>query len=140
MDALTRMFQWWNQAFTAADGFTEEAFGQYWTEDAELAVNGRVSARGLPALAAHFRSIQARVPEVEIMLPLTIAEQHGDRIFTSHYVRVVADGKQLWEQVMGFAVVRDGRLARVEFTGADIDPAAETPRPLSAAAAAVITG
>ena len=38
---LVRMFAWWNDAIKDPDGFTEEAFRLYYTEDAAIIINGK---------------------------------------------------------------------------------------------------
>src|SRR5690349_20984743 len=109
-DILVDMFVWWNAAYQQKDGFTEAAFGKYFTPDAVLRVNGRDRSRGRADLAAHFRTIQARTEMVEIELPFIdeFASARGDRIFTHHFVKAREHGKESRERVMGYAVIRGG--------------------------------
>ncbi len=117
-DALSRMFGWWNGAICDPQGFTEDAFRQHFTEDAQLIVNGSVSAQGIAALTAHFRRIQARVDAVEIELPFRECFSTGDRIFTYHFIRSHIGGELQVLRAMGYAVVRDDKLALVHLTRA----------------------
>lgn len=114
-DVLIDMFVWWNSAYKHSDGFTEEAFARYFTPDAVLRVNGEDRCKGLAQWAAHFRDIQAKTEMVEIQLPF-IAEfesTSGDHIFTHHLIKAREHGKESWERVMAYAVVRDGRIALI---------------------------
>lgn len=120
MDTLSTMFRWWNAAFCNPKGFTPESFAHYWTDDAELIINGRPAVKGLEALAAHFVGIQSRVEQVEIILPFEMVHQTDNRIFTWHYVRVLNNNKRSVEQVMGYADLIDDRIQAVNFTGVDL--------------------
>ena len=116
-DVLVDMFVWWNAAYKQKDGFTEAAFGKYFTSDAILRVNGSDRSRGLADLAAHFRNIQARTEMVEIELPFIdeFASASGDRIFTHHFVKAREQGKESRERVMGYAAIRDGKISLINF-------------------------
>jgi molybdate-binding protein len=116
-DILIDMFVWWNAAYKQKDGFTEAAFGKYFTSDAILRVNGSDRSRGLADLAAHFRGIQARTEMVEIELPFIdeFTSASGDRIFTHHFVKAREQGKESRERVMGYAAIRDGKISMINF-------------------------
>lgn len=116
-DVLIDMFVWWNAAYKQKDGFTEAAFGKYFTSDAILRVNGSDRSRGLADLAAHFRDIQARTEMVEIELPFIdeFASASGDRIFTHHFVKAREKGQDSRERVMGYAAIRDGKISLINF-------------------------
>lgn len=118
---LVDMFRWWNEAFYADDGFTAENFARYYAEDAVMLVNGARRGTGPAELAAHFRNVQADRDEVEIMLPFLEGFNSGDRTFTSHYVRSLRGDDETWEHVMGYAVVRDGRISLINFVGVPAD-------------------
>lgn len=122
-DILIDMFVWWNAAYQQKDGFTAAAFAQYFTPDAVLRVNGRDRSRGLAELAAHFRDIQARTEMVEIELPFIdeFTSARGDRIFTHHIVKAREQGKESRERVMGYAALRDGRIALINFVSVPED-------------------
>lgn len=122
-DALSRMFTWWNAAYREKDGFNDAAFRQFWIEDAELIIDGKVSAKGIADLTRHFRAIQARVPSVEIVLPFQMEFSSGNRIFTWHYIRSVVDGKVHCMQAMGYADVVDGKIALVHLTRTELKTA-----------------
>jgi hypothetical protein len=114
-DVLTEMFVWWNSAYKQPDGFTEQAFARYFTADAVLRVNGVDRCKGLAQWTAHFREIQANTERVEIQLPFIdeFESPSGERIFTHHLIKAREHGKESWERVMAYAVVRDGRIALI---------------------------
>lgn len=116
-DVLTRMFRWWNDAYTKPDGFTAQSFGQYFTSDAVMQINGKVSAKGLDDLAAHFRMIQRRTQKVKINLPFRAAfsSPDGSKIYTYHTIDAEENGKPAKEMVMGYAEIRDGKIALINF-------------------------
>lgn len=123
-DALTRMFVWWNAAYKDTNGFTKAAFEKYFTPDAVMRINGRDSAVGSQDLADHFRQIQARTEAVEIELPFLETFQSPDhkRIFTYHVVTAREKGENSRELVMGYADIRDGRIALINFVSAPPAP------------------
>jgi len=114
-DVLIDMFDWWNSAYKQPDGFTEQAFARYFTADAVLRVNGVDRCKGLAQWTAHFREIQAKTEIVVIQLPFIdeFESPSGDRIFTHHLIKAREHGKESWERVMAYAVVRDGRIALI---------------------------
>ncbi len=118
---LVDMFRWWNDAYNEDDGFTAENFARYYTEDAVMLINGNRRGTGPAELAAHFRNIKANSEEVEIMLPFLESFNSGDRTFTAHYVRSIRGGPEQWEHIMGYAVIRDGRIALINFVGVPAD-------------------
>jgi SnoaL-like domain len=123
-DALTDMFVWWNSAYKRPDGFTPAAFAQYFTPDAVLRVNGVDRCKGLAEWSEHFRKIQASTDMVEIELPFIdeFESPTGERIFTHHFVKAREHGKDSRERVMGFAVVKDGKISLINFVSIP-DPA-----------------
>jgi hypothetical protein len=116
-DVLIDMFVWWNSAYQHPDGFTEETFARYFTPDAVLRVNGEDRCKGLAQWVTHFREIQAKTEMVEIQMPFIdeFKSPLGDRIFTHHLIKAREHGKESWERVMGYALVRDGRIALINF-------------------------
>ena len=124
-DALTDMFVWWNAAYKRPDGFTPAAFAQHFTPDAVLRVNGVDRCKGLAQWAEHFRAIQASTEMVEIELPFIdeFASPGGDRIFTHHIVKAREHGKDSRERVMGYAIVKDGKISLINFVSV-AEPAA----------------
>ncbi|MXP29281.1 hypothetical protein GRI58_10660 [Porphyrobacter algicida] len=123
-DELTKMFRWWNEAYTKPDGFTAEAFGQYFTDDAVMRINGHESARGLEDLASHFREIQKKTDMVKINLPFiaSFTSPDGSKIYTYHTLDASADGKPSHEMVMGYAELRGGKIALINFLNMDGEP------------------
>jgi limonene-1,2-epoxide hydrolase len=123
-DPLSRMFRWWNEAFKRSDGFTPEAFSQYFTDDAVMRINGTDRAHGLVDLAARFRMIQKNVEAVEIKVPFVEAfsSPDGSKIFTYHLEEAVEKGKTSHSMVMGYAEIRDGKIALVNFMSVEGQP------------------
>jgi len=119
-DVLVDMFVWWNAAYKQKDGFTDAAFAKYFTDDAILRVNGSDRSKGLKDLAAHFRDIQKRTEMVEIVLPFIdeFPSPAGDKIFTHHIVKAREGGKDSAERVMGYAAIRGGKIALINFVSA----------------------
>ena len=113
---LVRMFAWWNEAMKDPDGFTEEAFRDYYTEDAAIIINGNERVRGIKPMVEHFRRIQANTEYVEIVLPFEqeFESASGDRIFTYHLIRARADGVDRRSHLMGYAVLGDGKISLVD--------------------------
>jgi ketosteroid isomerase-like protein len=116
-DVLIDMFVWWNAAYKQKDGFTEAAFAKYFTPDAIMRINGSDRSKGLKDLASHFRDIQKRTEMVEIELPFIdeFTSPDGDRIFTHHIVKAREKGADSAERVMGYAAIRDGKIALINF-------------------------
>jgi hypothetical protein len=109
------MFAWWNEAIKNEDGFTREAFGRYFTDDARIIVNDVVLVQGLDPMAEHFRGIQQRTESVEIVLPFEEGFREGGKIFTYHLIRARENGVDRLSHVMGYAIVEDGKLALINF-------------------------
>jgi ketosteroid isomerase-like protein len=126
-DPLVAMFVWWNAAYLQKDGFTAEAFGRYFTDDAVMRINGKDRCKGLEDLAQHFRDIQAHTEMVVIDLPFIdeFTSTNGDRIFTHHFVRAREHGEESRERVMGYAVIKDGKIALLNFVSVP-DPVSGT--------------
>jgi ketosteroid isomerase-like protein len=116
-DPLVAMFVWWNAAYKQKDGFTTEAFSRYFTPDAVMRINGNDRSKGVADLARHFRDIQARTEMVVIDLPFIdeFTSASGDKIFTHHFVRALEHGTESRERVMGYATIRNGKIALINF-------------------------
>jgi hypothetical protein len=116
-DPLVAMFVWWNAAYLQRDGFTAEAFGRYFTADSVMRINGKDRCKGLEDLAQHFRDIQAHTEMVVIDLPFIdeFTSPSGDRIFTHHFVRAREHGEDSRERVMGYATIKGGKIALLNF-------------------------
>jgi hypothetical protein len=113
-DVVSRMFVWWNAAFKDPEGFTPQAFGRYFTN----------RAQGLTDLAARFRMIQKGVEAVEIKVPFVEAfsSPDGSKIFTYHLEEAVEKGKSSHSMVMGYAEIRDGKIALINFLSMEGQP------------------
>ncbi|MXO67058.1 hypothetical protein [Altericroceibacterium endophyticum] len=120
-DVLTKMFQWWNTAYKNPEGFTPEAFGTYFTDDAVMRINGKKRVSGLDDLATHFRKIQADTDKVVINLPFirSFSSPDGSKIFTYHSIDAAANGEDSNELVMGYAEIRDGKISVIDFLSVD---------------------
>ena len=123
-NVLVRMFAWWNGAMKDPNGFTEEAFRRYYTEDAAIIINGSERVRGIKPMVEHFKRIQERTESVEIVLPFEEGFESGDRIFTYHLIHAREDGADRLSRVMGYAVIEDGKISLVDFLGYE-QPTAE---------------
>lgn len=114
-NVLERMFAWWNGAYKDPDGFTEQAFRRYYTEDAAIVINGDERARGIKPMVEHFRRVQKNNESVEIVLPFEEGFASGDRIFTYHLIRARSEGADRLSRVMGYAVVEGGKISLINF-------------------------
>ena len=123
-DPVSKMFLWWNAAFKDPQGFTPEAFAQHFTEDAVMRINGTTRAKGVVNLAARFRKIQASVQAVEIRVPFVEAfsSPDGSKVFTYHLEDAIEDGKPSHSLVMGYAEIRGGRIALINFLSMPGEP------------------
>jgi limonene-1,2-epoxide hydrolase len=123
-DVLSRMFIWWNQAFKDPEGFTPEAFGRYFTDDAVMRINGTNRAKGLKDLAARFRMIQSKVDAVEIQVPFVTVfpSADGSKLFTYHLETSIEKGKPGRSMVMGYVELRGGKIALVNFLSVEGEP------------------
>lgn len=120
-DPLTAMFAWWNDAIKTPGALTPEAFGKYFTDDGAIIVNGKVFAKGLPALSAHFEKIQAAGGSDEIVLPFMKTFRSGNDIYTYHIIRIERNEEKTCLLVAGHAVVRSGKLAEVTLVRTKVD-------------------
>ncbi len=136
-DALTRMFSWWNGAITTPGAFTEEAFGQYFTEDTVLILNGKVSSQGIAELTRSFQNIQAEAEIVRIVLPFEESFAEGNRIFTHHFIFSIRNGVESCLRAMGYAELRDGKIARIHFVRVPYEPVESIDEGCAATSAAV---
>ncbi len=139
-DVLIGMFEWWNEAYHDPDGFTPEAFARYFDDDAVMVINGNARGPGPVAIARHFRGIQAAIDEVEILLPFRERFDAGPRSFTYHYTRAEVDGQTRYSRVMGYALVRDGRIALIDFVNLPIEGAPPPPLGVEGSADARLLG
>jgi hypothetical protein len=115
------MFNWWNQAFLDPEGFTPEAFGQHYTGNAELTVNGQLRGTGLDALARHYRRLQQEFESIQMELPVIDGFCCGNRAFVQCVTRAVRAGQTVREEAMAIATVSAGKIARLEVIGRRLD-------------------
>ncbi|MDA5193958.1 nuclear transport factor 2 family protein [Govanella unica] len=115
---ITQMFRWWNEAYTDPNGFTPEAFSRFYTDDAELIVNGNSRGKGLQALSAHYQRIQAAVPLAQMVLPVDDDFATTDRAFVHcHEQAKRADGTEKLSECFAYAEVRDGKMSVLRVVG-----------------------
>ena len=122
-DVLSRFFVWWNDTFKKPGGYTAEAFGQWFTPDATLVLEGKEVIRGLDGWAAHFQRIQAGGGDVEIVVPFKTVFRSGDHIYTYHVIRSRRDGKVACSLAAGHAVLKGDRIASIVLVRSTLDPA-----------------
>lgn len=82
--------------------------------DAAIVLNGKQSAKGIPALVGQFQHILASSESVEIVLPFREGFVGGNKIFTYHFIRSKRDGRRECLRVMGYALLHDGKIALVD--------------------------
>jgi len=116
------MFNWWNEAIATPGSLTEQAFLNYYTEDVVLILNGKVSSTGIAELTKSFQGIQANSQAVKIILPFEDLFIEGDRIFTHHFIYRHRDGIESCLRAMGYADLRDGKIARIHFVRVPYEP------------------
>ena len=121
---LEDMFVWWNAAYLDEEnGFTREAFSRFYTDDAVMRINGRVTVRGIDNMVERFRGIQQRTEAVEIIVPFEekFISREGDKIFTYHLARSRENGQEQdsYGQIMGYAEVRNGKISVIDFVSID---------------------
>lgn len=121
---LTAMFIWWNEAFKTPGAFVRSGFEQHFTEDAAIVINGIERVRGIDNMVKHFQRIQGEADMVDMMVPFEeeFVSADGSRIFTHHYIRSSHNGEQSMAQLMGYAVVEEGKLSYIHFVSADKKP------------------
>jgi hypothetical protein len=122
LDVLQRFFQWWNATFKVPGGYTAEGFGQWFTPDATLVLEGKEVIRGVDAWATHFQKIQAGGGDVEIVVPFKTVFQSGDRIYTYHVIRSRRDGQVACSLAAGHAELRGGKIATIVLVRSTLDP------------------
>ena len=120
-DVLSRFFVWWNQTFKQPGGYTAEAFGQWFTPDATLYLEGREVIRGLDGWAKHFQRIHGGGGEVEIVVPFKRVFQSGNRIYTYHVIRSRREGKVACSLAAGHAELRGGKISTIVLVRSELD-------------------
>jgi ketosteroid isomerase-like protein len=125
-NVLVQMFAWWNSAIKDPNGFTEQAFRHYYTEDAAIVINGSERVRGIKPMVEHFKRIQQRTESVEIVLPFEEGFESGNRIFTYHLIHARENGVDSLSHVMGYAIIENGKIAFVDFLAYEPPTANET--------------
>jgi hypothetical protein len=122
-DVLQRFFVWWNDTFKVPGGYTAAAFGEWFTPDATLVLEGKEVIRGLDGWAAHFQKIQSGGGDVEIVVPFKEVFQQGNRIYTYHVIRSRRDGKVACSLAAGHAELAGDRIATIVLVRSPLDPA-----------------
>ncbi len=130
IDILSRMFIWWNGAFTLPGSYTEEAFSAFFTSDATLTLNGRRSITGVVQWAERFQDIQALGGEVEIVVPFKVVFTAEDKIYTYHVIRSRRAEGVGCMLAAGHATVRDGLIASIDLVRSELTPEQRRLEPL----------
>ncbi|MBV7257496.1 hypothetical protein KCG44_11930 [Pacificimonas sp. WHA3] len=123
-NVLVDMFAWWNEAIKDEDALTEDAFSRFFTADAAIVVNNKVSVQGVANMVPHFRRIHSQVDEVEIVLPFEMGFESGDKIFTHHVIRARDKGSAVvnTSELMGYALLKNGKIEYIHFLSMDTGP------------------
>lgn len=108
---IVRMFTWWNAAYKSKDGFSPEAFADFYTPAGQLVVNGMLRATGPDELAKHYGAIQDAIENVEMVLPLAEGFHCGNRAFAHVYERVTDAGAKVDREAMCYAVLEGEKIA-----------------------------
>lgn len=130
IDILSRMFIWWNGAYTVPGSYTEEAFSAFFTPDATLTLNGRRSITGVAQWAERFQDIQALGGEVEIVVPFKVVFAADDKIYTYHVIRSRRTEGIGCMLAAGHATVRDGLIASIDLVRSELTPEQRRVEPL----------
>lgn len=120
---LERMFHWWNEAYPVKGSYSPEAFSRFFTDDAVMIIDGVAKAEGLDGLSRNFNAIQNSVDHVEMVMPPIETFSSGDRIFTYHKELVRHNGKDSVAYIMGYAVTRGDKIAKIDFINMNPDAA-----------------
>ena len=127
LDPVSQMFSWWNEAYKIPGAYTEEAFGVYFTDDAELIIDGRLVTRGVAGWAKHFQAIQADGGEVEIVVPFKEVFRAENKVYTYHLIRANRAGVAMRMLAAGHAIMRDGKIASISLVRTVLDPSMPDP-------------
>jgi hypothetical protein len=122
-DTLSKFFVWWNKTYKVPGGYTAESFGQWFTPDATLVLEGKEIIRGLDGWAAHFQRIQSGGGQVEIVVPFKQMIQRGNVIYTYHVIRSRRDGKVACSLAAGHAELRGKKISTIVLVRSTLDPA-----------------
>jgi hypothetical protein len=122
-DTLSKFFVWWNETYKVPGGYTAEAFGQWFTPDATLVLEGKEIIRGVDGWAAHFQRIQSGGGQVEIVVPFKQMIQRGNLIYTYHVIRSRRDGKVACSLAAGHAELRGKKISTIVLVRSTLDAA-----------------
>lgn len=129
-NVVESMFIWWNGAMSAPGALTPEGFRQFFTEDAEIIVNDRVVAKGIPGFIAHFEKIRARDSKVQKGIPFRETFQKGDVVYGYQLTLTLsAKGELSCALTAGHAKLKNGRIQSYVTVRAAPDLPASTREP-----------
>ncbi len=112
-DVLEQMFGWWNGIINTDKELKVEDFSRYFSEDAAIVLNGNEGVKGVANLPEYFEVIRDNTEYVEIVLPFKQKFQSGDKIFTYHTIRSTRKGIKQVSHNMGYALIKDGKIAYI---------------------------
>lgn len=108
---IVRMFDAWNAMMRGDEALTAENFARFYTPDARLIVNGALRSADLPAMAAHYRAIQARCRSVQMVLPVERQFATDAYAFVHCRTHVVTDAGEQAEEAMAYAQIDNDRIS-----------------------------
>ena len=114
---IVSMFEWWNVAFRDPNGFTPTAFARFYTESAELIVNGQLRGRGVAAIAQHYRGLQGVFDNILMELPVIDGFACGNRAFVQCVTRASRASEVVREEAMAAATLSSGRIELLTVVG-----------------------
>jgi hypothetical protein len=118
---IVRMFEWWNAEFSDPEGFSPQAFGLHYCEDARLMVNGNLRGQGYEALSRHYRKLQSEFDSIQMELPVLDQFSCGDRAFVQCVTRAISSGNETREEAMAVAKLSSGRIAFLNVLGRKLE-------------------
>ncbi|MFT3964371.1 MAG: hypothetical protein QM690_00630 [Sphingobium sp.] len=130
-DELSRFFVWWNGARASGQAFTAQGYAPFLTQDAELILDGHLTATGPAAWASYFETARAKGGDVEIVVPFKHRMRSRGEIYAYHIVRARRPGGGLsCLLTAGHAIIDHGRIARLTMVRHPIDLAGPYVDPL----------
>jgi ketosteroid isomerase-like protein len=115
-NVITRMFDWWNQAYRES-AFSPDGFAQFFTDDAPFVVDGGVRGTGPVEINAHFQRIRANTDAVELTTPVKATLADDTMAFVRYAATFRSADTSGAEECMALARLRDGRIASFEVIG-----------------------
>ncbi len=122
-DVVTEMYTWWNKAIYSSSELTPAAFGEYYTQDAVLKLNGVVVDKGVDNISKRFVALSSRGGKVENIMPALVVFQSGDQVFMQHLIYSARDGKEVCMIAAGHADLVGGKIAVMDIVRTEVTAA-----------------